>query len=463
VTETETSRRELVSASTLNDFALFGTSSVELRDRAQSKKGMVGSSGTVLIGSTAVVTGDLEAKGNVMLRNQSRVNGNVTTSGTVQKEPGAVITGTVTFAAVPSHPIPVLTLSPGTSDVLVYRGQQKVLAPGRYRNVQVYAGGSLVLAAGQYQVARLFVESSGTPATAARIVCDLGSGTLDFRVASELRIGDSASIELKPGVVADRINLYTAQTSGAAQIGIGAAFNGRLSAPSAEITVASRAHVVGGLYGRRVTVDADSFVEGVQSNRLVAYYPFNGNADDASGNGNTGVVYGASLTGDRLGNPNKAYYFNGTDAYIEVPYAAILDNPAAFTLAAWAKSDVSTYPEEGFIVDMGFGAERRYALSWHYAVGIRGSYCGASAGSFSIDITQWHHYAFTYDGANLIFYVDGVSIAQTPSAVGSIDDFPLRIGTQSKYPERNWQGTIDEVRMYNNALSASEVAALTSL
>ena len=43
---------------------------------------------------------------------------------------------------------------------------------------------------------------------------------------------------------------------------------------------------------------------------LVAYYPFNGNADDESGNGNDGIVYGATLTEDRFGNTDSAYYFD---------------------------------------------------------------------------------------------------------------------------------------------------------
>src|ERR1017187_5394463 len=55
------------------------------------------------------------------------------------------------------------------------------------------------------------------------------------------------------------------------------------------------------------------------TNGLVAYYPFNGNANDASGNGNNGTVYGATLTTDRFGISNSAYCFNGTSHYIEVP------------------------------------------------------------------------------------------------------------------------------------------------
>ena len=51
---------------------------------------------------------------------------------------------------------------------------------------------------------------------------------------------------------------------------------------------------------------------------LVAWYPFNGNANDETGNGNNGIVYGAILTADKDGNENSAYSFDGVDDYIEI-------------------------------------------------------------------------------------------------------------------------------------------------
>src|ERR1700721_3520704 len=70
---------------------------------------------------------------------------------------------------------------------------------------------------------------------------------------------------------------------------------------------------------------------------LVAYYPFNGNANDASGNGNNGNVAGATLTADRFGNPNSAYSFNGKSNYIRVPNSDSLQLTNDFTLTAWIK------------------------------------------------------------------------------------------------------------------------------
>ncbi len=75
---------------------------------------------------------------------------------------------------------------------------------------------------------------------------------------------------------------------------------------------------------------------------LVAYYPFNGNASDKSGNGNHGTVYGATLTKDRFGNTNSAYSFDGIDDYIMVDLSVSLKfnpNTSSFTLSAWVSPE----------------------------------------------------------------------------------------------------------------------------
>jgi hypothetical protein len=71
---------------------------------------------------------------------------------------------------------------------------------------------------------------------------------------------------------------------------------------------------------------------------LVAYYPFNGNARDESGNGNNGNVSGAVLTEDKLGKPNSAYYFNG-NSYITVPDNNSIDFNTSFSAFAWVNLD----------------------------------------------------------------------------------------------------------------------------
>ena len=74
------------------------------------------------------------------------------------------------------------------------------------------------------------------------------------------------------------------------------------------------------------------------TSNLVAFYPFNGNANDASGNGNNGTLYNATLTVNRFGFPGKAYAFNGSSTRIEVPDHQSL-RPANMTASAWVYYD----------------------------------------------------------------------------------------------------------------------------
>jgi hypothetical protein len=74
----------------------------------------------------------------------------------------------------------------------------------------------------------------------------------------------------------------------------------------------------------------------VPTNGLVGYWPFNGNANDESGNGNNGVVNGASLTTDRFGNANSAYSFNGSSNYIQISDASALRlSETDYTISVW--------------------------------------------------------------------------------------------------------------------------------
>src|ERR1035441_4887487 len=69
---------------------------------------------------------------------------------------------------------------------------------------------------------------------------------------------------------------------------------------------------------------------------LVAYYPFNGNAHDESGNGNDGIVHEAIFTTNHLGNTKRAYYFDGATNYIDVGNP-VGNNPRDLTQTAWVK------------------------------------------------------------------------------------------------------------------------------
>jgi hypothetical protein len=70
---------------------------------------------------------------------------------------------------------------------------------------------------------------------------------------------------------------------------------------------------------------------------LKAYYPFNGNANDASGNNNNPVFNNATITADRFGNPNNAYHFNGVYQYMRIPNKPSLNFGKEITLSVWVR------------------------------------------------------------------------------------------------------------------------------
>ncbi|MFP5471227.1 MAG: hypothetical protein ACLGGV_06495 [Bacteroidia bacterium] len=89
-----------------------------------------------------------------------------------------------------------------------------------------------------------------------------------------------------------------------------------------------------------------SFFSQDLSNGLLLHYDFNGNANDISGNNMHATVYGATLTTDKDGNPNSAYYFDGVDDYIELPNDNFLKPQLPLTIAFLVKynsfSDISS-------------------------------------------------------------------------------------------------------------------------
>src|SRR6266404_7716082 len=84
-----------------------------------------------------------------------------------------------------------------------------------------------------------------------------------------------------------------------------------------------------------LSIAANGYSQAFLTNGLVAFYPFNGNANDESGHINHGTVNGAILATDRFGFANRAYYFAGDGSYISVQDSTSLDMTNAITVSAW--------------------------------------------------------------------------------------------------------------------------------
>ncbi len=211
---------------------------------------------------------------------------------------------------------------------------------------------------------------------------------------------------------------------------------------------------------------------------LVAYYPFNGNADDASDNGNDGVVNGATLTEDRFGNPASAYHFNSNSQYISAQSSDELSQMTEISISAWIRTNgiLSGYWWQTIVskgatygdlwADYSLALEGNDVLIWENSNSSNDAEFTQVDAPLNID--QWHHVASTYDGSEVSIYLDGNLLVTSPITNNYIrgSDQPLYIGIRIDkdiHPhESPFHGEIDEVRIYNRALSSDEVVELAS-
>ena len=195
---------------------------------------------------------------------------------------------------------------------------------------------------------------------------------------------------------------------------------------------------------------------------LVAAYGFNEGSGtlvtDLSGNGNNGTISGATwTTSGRYGN---ALSFNGTNALVTVNNAPSLQLTSAMTLEAWVYPTTvnSTWQDVIYKGNDNYYLEGTSSNSGHPVAGaIVGGVYAAAIGPNSLTANTWAHLAETYDGATVRLYVNGwqvASHAQTGAIATSTN--PLQIGGDSIYGQY-FAGRIDEVRIYNLALSVAEI------
>jgi len=195
----------------------------------------------------------------------------------------------------------------------------------------------------------------------------------------------------------------------------------------------------------------------------VAYYPFDGNADDESGNGYHGIVNGATLTTDRFGNPNSAYEFDGEDDFIELPNGFLPVGSTARTVTAW----VNTYDNivyEQAILQYG-NSSTRQSIRFEIEDGqLALRTYSDDLISTPISANTWYFVAFTYDGTNeIIFYMNDV-VVDTQYLAGPLNTQEgfyqecIGGGGSSGISEEMFNGKIDDLRIYDIKLSPQEIS-----
>ena len=215
----------------------------------------------------------------------------------------------------------------------------------------------------------------------------------------------------------------------------------------------------------------------VPTNGLIAFYPFNGNANDESGKGHSGTVSGATLTEDRFGREKHAYAFDGVDDEIVIPPPAGLSSKG-FTVSLWVRFD---FPEEhSEWKDIGDGAiecrdpvigqDDGYAircfqlwvwqgqLLWH-----RMNEYSSVWTKWHVETDKWYHVAATFYGAEHVLFVNGKKEWGTPGIFKVSSCEPIRIGSKGDELVKKrayFAGSVDDIRFYDRALTEAEVHSL---
>jgi hypothetical protein len=191
-------------------------------------------------------------------------------------------------------------------------------------------------------------------------------------------------------------------------------------------------------------------------------------ADDSSGNNRFGRLMGDPKWQPSGGKIGGALEFDGDGDYIDLGTNLVPDITGQITVTAWIKVNAFNYDYTAIITkgDSAWRLQRDQATD-HLEFACSGldvpnMQWSNVLGNVNVNDGQWHHAAGVYDGEMLYLYVDG-KLDVSSKAAGTINtnDQPVYIGENAEQQERFWNGLIDDVRIYNYALSEEEIMTLS--
>lgn len=198
---------------------------------------------------------------------------------------------------------------------------------------------------------------------------------------------------------------------------------------------------------------------------LIAWYPFAGNAQDISGNALHGQVSGAKLTPDSLGNPNQAYFFDGVNDHILVANQPILNFTDGITISLFINPEVMG-DKERFIISHGswqnrwkvsITPERKLRWTIKFTNGVVKDLDSETILEENIN----YHVGATYNGRFIMLYING-RLESFIEQIGEINPSPVDLEIGQILPDDpayNFRGILDEIKIYNYALTPDSIAA----
>ena len=201
---------------------------------------------------------------------------------------------------------------------------------------------------------------------------------------------------------------------------------------------------------------------------LVAYYPFNGNAKDESGKGIDGILLGPVLTKDRKGG-STCYYFDGLSniLFTQVPTTVTdswsislwVNTPSLNQLATFVSVGFDNGTKgDGYSIGMGSGPDTKGDV-------IQGIFGGVAAVPFNtgIAVNKWFHFVMVRQNGKTSLYKSGIFIITSAATATPTKPTYFTIGsnTGGGSVSRNFKGSLDDIRIYDRALTGAEIEALS--
>ncbi len=303
-------------------------------------------------------------------------------------------------------------------------------------------------------------------------------GDLEYSQSVDLQDGSASVvfIEIQPGIWQIHVALYDSdefmlyEGSGEAEV-----YGGETAS----------AHIVLTELSGDLEITIEMPPEGEDG--LVAYYPFNGNANDESGNSHHGVPVGAVLTEDRFGHPDRAYEiagntgFNGSGIYVDIPNT--IHQQTSATISVWAKIYNNCSGHGGAVISFGRDNSGLYpgwvaivcGEAYHEELAFLITRTGEDdeqrlmTGIETSDLLgEYHHFAMTYDGVagQLNGYLDSELVGTMQVGPGELSATGENAGVgvhwywDDPIIATRLNGIFDDVRVYDRALTGGEISDL---
>ena len=213
----------------------------------------------------------------------------------------------------------------------------------------------------------------------------------------------------------------------------------------------------------------------VPTNGLVGWWPFNGNANDESGNGNNGVLTGVQSTSNRLGIQNSALLFNGSSS-ITIPHNSKL-NSDFISFSLWFNTNSKNfgsliYKTSSSAKNEQFGCVLNYPVENSTVWSVKnGNNCANPGAGWQtttmnkpISTGNWHHLVCTYDGQFSKVFLDGKLIVEDTFQPSKIDNCIGDINIGKGYDDNYYfNGKIDDLAIWNRPLNVHEIYRLYKL